>query len=89
MEAQLLYKVPRGTWVVTAAEENPTPIAAAEIQQHEILYFHHTDGMYSLCQDVDGNIKHLYATAKVVDINHLATWKPGMPDVRPGKFRGE
>jgi len=31
----------------------------------EALYFYHTDGMYSYCQDKDGNVVHLVAWAEV------------------------
>jgi hypothetical protein len=39
-----LYEVPRNSWIYFDEEEDPT-------------YFHHTDGMYSLCEKA-GDIFH-------------------------------
>jgi hypothetical protein len=45
-----LYDVPRNTWI--------------EFKGHK-LFFHHIDGMYSLCEDKDKTIVHLAAWADV------------------------
>jgi hypothetical protein len=45
-----LYEVPRNTMI--------------ELEGRE-YFFHHIDGAYSLCYDVDGNIVHISANAEV------------------------
>lgn len=87
MKTQKLYDVPRDSWIVVVDEVNRVPVAAPEIKENEILYFHHVDGMYSLCQDNEGNIKHLSAMANVVDITELVKKRVGKPNVIPGEFR--
>ena len=59
-----LYNVPDGS-TIKVTGEIATPPAAPEIKEGQILYFHHIDGMYSYCYDLDGNIVHLVAWAEV------------------------
>ena len=50
-----LYNVPRGTWIRLP-------------DLGEVIYFHHIDGMYSLCETADGKYVHVRATLDVVPI---------------------
>ena len=63
-----LYDVPRGTKIRVLGEANSPPFAP-EINIGDELYFYHTDGMYSYCEDKDGNVVHLVAWAEVEIIN--------------------
>ena len=53
---ELLYSMPRKTWVVTP-------------EGHE-FFFDHIDGMYSYCKDKDGNIVHYAAWTPVKPIDN-------------------
>ena len=59
-----LYECKRNTWVRVIGDIMVPP-AAPDIASDEIVMFHHIDGMYSLCNDKDGNIVHLAAWAEV------------------------
>lgn len=59
-----LYEVPRNSRIKFTHET-----------QEYILDFHHLDGMYSYCTDLDGNVVHLGASTEVEivsnEINHV------------------
>lgn len=71
-----LYDIPRNSYVRVLpqqSEEGETedvkvPIASHEIEKGELIYFHHVDGMYSLCQKVDSE------TLEHGDTCHMAVW---------------
>ena len=63
-----LYKVPDRTWV-RVWDNVMAPIGSPAINKGDILFFHHLDGMYSLCSKdeshVPGNSIYLSATTDV------------------------
>lgn len=56
-----LFEVPRNT-KIRILEDPRIPPASNELPENGVFYFHHIDGMYSLCTDMN-NIPH-----------HLAAW---------------
>lgn len=52
-----LYDVPRNTWVKSIEPDNT-----------DVFKFHHIDGMYSFCNDKEGNICHYAAWMEVEPI---------------------
>ena len=50
-----LYEAPRGSKIRVLGD----------IDEGNVLYFDHLDGMYSYCIDSEGNIVHLSASAEV------------------------
>jgi hypothetical protein len=63
-----LYNVKNGTWIRVMGEVT-TPPCSPEIQEGQKLFFHHIDGMYSLCTLTekmdDGGYIHLAAWTEV------------------------
>jgi hypothetical protein len=59
-----LYDVPRNT-KIRVMEDAKIPPAHRDIDEDEILMFHHVDGMYSLCSDSQGNAVHIAAWTEV------------------------
>jgi hypothetical protein len=57
-----LYEVPRNSFVKTDEGKGRT------------FHFHHIDGAYSLCRDVDGNIVHLSASTEVQVVPKPVAW---------------
>ena len=41
------------------------PPCAPPIEDNEVIFFHHIDGMYSLCENQRGEIVHLVAWQEV------------------------
>lgn len=64
-----LHDVPPGT-KIRVLDETKTPPASPEIEEQDILFFHHIDGMYSYCEDMEGNVVHLIAWADVEIISY-------------------
>jgi hypothetical protein len=58
-----LYEVPRNSFVKTDEGKGRT------------FHFHHIDGAYSLCRDVDGNIVHLSASTEVQVVPKPDWWR--------------
>jgi hypothetical protein len=59
-----LYEVPRNTKVVLKQPAGHPP-ASITPKMGSVYTFHHTDGMYSYCEDMDSNVVHLPAWAEV------------------------
>lgn len=59
-----LYEVSRKT-LVKLLEDTPGPPYHRNFSQGEKILFDHTDGMYSLCRDMEGHIVHLPAWTEV------------------------
>ena len=57
-----LYEVPRNT-SIRILEETLVPIDSPKPPNE--LFFHHVDGMYSLCSDSEGKIVHIAAWTEV------------------------
>lgn len=71
-----LMNCPTNTWVRVIQNDN-VPIASPSIEEDELIWYGHLDGMYSYCKNVDGNVVHLKAWAEVyVDEEHLDTPPP-------------
>lgn len=63
-----LHDVPARTWVRVVPDETvntKVPPAASMIEDEENIFFHHIDGMYSLCKRKDGTTCHLVAWHEV------------------------
>lgn len=60
-----LFECKENSWVRIMGEDLMVPPAAPILEKEQIIKFHHIDGMYSLCHDVEGNIVHLVAWAEV------------------------
>ena len=60
-----LYDCYRNTMVRVLDELVTVPPGAPGIQHGEILKFHHIDGMYSYCQNEEGEVVHLPAWSEV------------------------
>jgi hypothetical protein len=63
-----LHDVPCRTWVRVVPDESvntKVPPAAPMIDDGEVIFFHHIDGMYSLCKKNDGTLCHLVAWQEV------------------------
>ena len=60
-----LHTVPRRSYVRVLDKETKIPPGSLDINQNDILFFDHVDGMYSFCKDPGGNIVHLIAWAEV------------------------
>ena len=62
-----LYDVPRterGTWVRVLEDTNGPP-SSKPFNEGDLVCFFHIDGMYSYCNDREGNVVHLYAGQEV------------------------
>ena len=59
-----LYEVPNNTEIRVIGDIK-TPPASNPINEEEILFFSHVDGMYSHCLDSKGETVHLVAWAEV------------------------
>lgn len=59
-----LYDVPNNTLVRPLTKVVQPPFSR-EIQETEIVKFHHIDGMYSYCHDKNGEVVHLAAWTDV------------------------
>jgi len=59
-----LYDVPYNTRIRVLADI-ATPIASLDVEEDDVLMFHHIDGMYSFCTDKNHNPVHLVAWAEV------------------------
>ena len=59
-----LYEVPRNTWV-KVLKTDKVPPGAPQIEQEDVVKFHHVDGMYSYCTMQDGQKCHLAAWTEV------------------------
>jgi hypothetical protein len=88
-----LYDIPRNSYVRVLPQQSEifedetedvkVPIGSHEVEQGELIYFHHTDGMYSLCQKVDsetlkhGETCHMagWTEVELVDLNELFTFE--------------
>lgn len=59
-----LYKVPCGS-TIRVISDIAVPLAAPIIKANDVIRFHHIDGIYSFCNDMDGKPVHLVAWAEV------------------------
>lgn len=66
-----LYEIPNNTWIkiLSQSDKMPSgihvPPCASKVEESEIIYFFHVDGMYSFCQKLDGTICHIAAWTEV------------------------
>ncbi len=60
-----LYEAQRNRWVIPRNDAKAPP-GARHIIAGEPVKFHHVDGMYSYCQDKQGNPVHLPAWCEVI-----------------------
>jgi hypothetical protein len=63
-----LHEVPNQTWVkVKSVHEGSarTPPGAPAVEDQQVIFFDHLDGMFSYCKDLKGNVVHLIAWAEV------------------------
>ena len=71
-----LYDIPRNSYIRVSKQESENeefenvtvPVPSQEVVEGEIIYFSHTDGMYSLCEKVNSE------TLEHGDTCHLAVW---------------
>ena len=73
-EVMELYNVPRNSFVEAVRDIKVPPIAP-NISSGEVLFFHHLDGMYSLCNKRNGEICHLASWAKVIIVDKPENWR--------------
>ena len=59
-----LYDAYRNSWVMPI-EDTEAPPGARPIAAGEAVFFHHCDGMYSYCKDMNGQVVHLPAWQEV------------------------
>ena len=69
-----LYELPRGTWF-RLVKGTIVPPSAPEVHTGHTYLLHNIDGMYSLCQDTDGNTVHVAVFAEVEQIEPPHTQK--------------
>ena len=63
-----LHEVPRKSWIRVLPDPEvvtKVPPSAPMIADGEVIFFHHIDGMYSLCRNQGGQICHLVAWQEV------------------------
>ena len=65
-----LYDVPRDTWVQVVDNKGAVPPDGLSINSGELLHFHHIDGMYSLCTNLEGMYVHLAAWTEVAIVEN-------------------
>jgi len=56
---------PKSSIRIKSTDSGNHPPAHRDFTGGEVLYFHHIDGMYSLCYDLNNNPVHLVAWAEV------------------------
>ena len=59
-----LHEVPNNTEIRVIGDVK-TPPASLPIQEEDIIFFSHIDGMYSHCNNSKGEVVHLVAWAEV------------------------
>lgn len=59
-----LYQVPRESKIIVISDVIVPP-GSTQIEESDILHFHHIDGAYSLCMNSKGQIVHLSASTEV------------------------
>ena len=59
-----LYEVPPNS-KIRVLGEGMVPPSAPAIHKGDVLNFHHIDGMYSYCENQDGDVVHLAAFTEV------------------------
>jgi len=59
-----LYKVPQRT-KIRVLEEPSVPPGAPPVKKGDIIKFIRTDGRYSYCYNIDGDVVHLGVTTEV------------------------
>ena len=60
-----LSDVPRNTWIRVLDDDIRTPPCHEELNNEDVYYFHHLDGMYSLCEKTNGDFIHLMFNTEV------------------------
>lgn len=63
-----LYNAPKRSWVRVIHDPDvntKVPPAAPWIEDGEVIFFDHIDGMYSLCRKRSGQLCHLVAWQEV------------------------
>jgi len=65
-----LYDAPVRTWV-RVISENKIPLAALQIENGDVIWFDHIDGMYSYCKNKKGEVVHLVAWANVEVVEEM------------------
>lgn len=60
-----LYEAKRNSWVMPI-DDTTAPPDARPVSVGESVLFHHLDGMYSYCHDMNGQVVHLPAWQEVV-----------------------
>ena len=56
-----LYNVPKNTWVAPIGVNPIAPPDAKPVRLGGAVFFKHIDGMYSYCEDSNGDVVHLPA----------------------------
>ena len=64
MNKMKLREVSRNSKIIVK-DKIITPPASLPIQKGDVLQFHHIDGMYSYCENENGDVVHLVAWAEV------------------------
>lgn len=64
-----LYELKRGTHFIVVDKETKVPPAAPIVTQGDVLRLNNIDGMYSHCQDMNGNVYHLAAWTEVEEVD--------------------
>lgn len=59
-----LYEVPNNTKIRVVSDVKVPP-CAPQISNGDVLKFHHIDGMYSYCTNINKEVVHLVAWAEV------------------------
>ncbi len=59
-----LYEVPNNSKIIVK-DKIKTPPDSISVKKGDVLQFHHTDGMYSYCENENGDVVHLVAWAEV------------------------
>ena len=74
MEVKSLFEVPRNSYIAIV-QEDPTRPPGDNIKLGPVLFFHHIDGMYSLCHVSDGTPCHIAAWTDVVVVERPDDWE--------------
>jgi hypothetical protein len=63
-----LYELKKGTWFNVVDKTTKVPPGAPKVRAGFVYKLNNIDGMYSHCQDYDGNVYHLAAWTEVEEV---------------------